>query len=198
MKNLLLILLVLAPLAIVLADFRSVIARKKAGAGACDTLNIDYSGTVTDTFGVNGTTEYYYATFVSSGDVSAHTVCRIDVMFDVTGSPTGNIYASIYTHDATPDDPGTMVGDESDGIDVSTITGPDEWVSFTGLTATLSGSTDYWVVVRVDTINASNYLSLQGWNRTGGDDEIRRSGITGPTWTDVTSFRTWMFRTYSE
>jgi len=103
----------------------------------------------------------YVAGRMVFGGTNGSTICKIVIYADKEGSPTQNYYASIWSHDSGEDDPDTIIGDESDAVNGASFPADFDSVtfSFSGSKPTLTNGTVYWIVLRADGIDASNYIN---------------------------------------
>lgn len=114
-------------------------------------------------------------------------VVKATVKLKATGSPTGNITASIYSHTGTfgsTGTPSTLVGTASDAIDATTVTAVYETYIFQFSTPVpLSASTNYFLVIEHPDGDASNYVQIQGLATSGTHAGNRAHNTAG--WTAV-------------
>jgi hypothetical protein len=80
---------------------------------------------------------------------ATETICRVDVPIYKFGSPTFNITAGIYSHDSMNDSPNALIGTQSGTVSATTLgtSDPGTLVQFTGLSASLTSGTVYWVAL---------------------------------------------------
>lgn len=156
-----------------------------AAGGGCSTLSIDRSGAFDDF--LNFTTETWIASKFTTG--SGVTICRADVdMVRVGTAASGTLQVAFYTDNGgSPSQPSTLVGTASGTIDRTTLSASETYVSFTGISAVLSASTVYWIVVKASAVgtNGSNddYVIIH----TQSGANCRGSANSGSVWTDMSA-----------
>jgi len=171
--------------------------------------NVEMSGCTTDIENsVNAVNEDSYASTNRDGDTSisggltndavgqafycttGDDLANVEVMLSKSGSPTGNAYAVLYAVTGTPGTDATPTGSAlatSDAFDVSTLDGTPTLtrIQFSGDEIyTLSSTTWYFIVIRYEGGDASNYILV-------GDDTSSPShsgnaavqAVSGDAWT---------------
>jgi len=169
-----------------------------SAASACDTL-VHSAGTASDssyTCCKTAATTYYATKFTAPKDA---TICRIDVFLDKVASPTMNVAAGIWGHDAGNDEPENGdIKDNSDTIVASTFpaNGSPDWVEFsTNLSAAITNGDTFWVVVFGDATDATNHFQ---WHNDDAAVELVKKDADGAAWAQQTAFKSMMFRLYEE
>ena len=143
--------------------------RTVPGGGGCATARDTDTGTTNgnQTWASSSPNLYVATRFVAAATT---TICRIDMAIYKLGTPTMNLFAFIYTHDAGNDSPNVLVGSESSALSATTLgtTDPGTFPSFTGLSASITASTVYWVCMRAASVgDASNNII---WSYGGSAD----------------------------
>lgn len=105
------------------------------------------------------------------------------VRMSVNGTvAAGTLQAKIYTNNSG--NPGTLVGTASATVDRTTIVGGDVEVDFTGISASLTGSTTYWMIVEASATDGGSSNSVRWIGTTNGSDGIRGSQA-GSSWDNL-------------
>src|SRR3990167_5888647 len=125
-------------------------------------------------------------------------VIQVDLKLFKTGSPTGNIWAEIWS-DST-DLPNAQIGVDSATVDVSTLgASPGAFVTFTWVTGpSIVANTKYWIVfngdyAQSDTVNAS---WMADSDESGGGFSISARSNDGSTWAALSATFDFMFKEY--
>jgi hypothetical protein len=85
------------------------------------------------------------------------TITDVRGYFTVNNSPTGYVRAKIYSDSTGPDE---LIG-VSEPVDISTISGTNTAVDFTGLSASIVSGTDYFIAFEVSsTVGGSNDFNV--------------------------------------
>lgn len=142
------------------------------GGGSCATLYKDQYG-ARDSGNNFGYYFYLGSTFTTVG---GGTVCRTLVQLE--GSATGTLQASIYTKSGSS--PGTLIGTASALVNASTIPAIVDFVEFTGMSATLSATTEYFFI-----LHASDNI-LTDFTKHNSS-EIIRGSPDGSSWDSIGS-----------
>jgi len=142
--------------------------RKVAAGGSCSTARDSDAPATTgsQTWASTSPSAYIAARFTAAATA---TICRIDTAIYKLGTPSMDLFAFIYTDQAGPS-PNVIVGSESSALSATTLgtTDPGTLVSFTGLSASITASTVYWVCMRVSAIgDVSNNII---WSNGGAAD----------------------------
>jgi hypothetical protein len=164
-----------------------------AAAGCSSVAQAEAIGDYDDQFpaGSNGN-EYVGTKFVAS---STTTICAIEVYIEKDNSPVGDTNACIYTHDAGEDDPDSAV-DCSDSVNANTWPADGSPALFkyeTGLSAAITNTTTYWVVIFHDGDNTNNGDIWRGDSAT--ERTVKDADGLG-TWTLATATKTIAFNLY--
>lgn len=94
--------------------------------------------------------------------VDAGPVCKAVIsMKNAAGTTPGNISVYFETDNGSNQPSGTPVGDESDTVAASTLTGDYANIAFTGFSASFTVSAKYFLIVKFSTVDADNYASFQ-------------------------------------
>ena len=191
MKKLLTLLISLCFVSIVSARPTTFIGHAGGyGVGACATNQQSETGSVDGSYGIgkSATRQWVATEFVANGN---YTVCAVDLYLAAIGSPTFNITAYIYSHDAVESDPDAQIGTGSDSIDSSTLGGTDTAVKFENMDATLVSGTTYWLVTYCDGADISNYVNWS-YDLSGAVELMKYDDDGSGTWIligDTTTFR---------
>ncbi len=158
------------------------------------------SGTVTAVF-INASFKYVGYSFTAGGYggtwSGTKTACSVTVNLLRIGSPTGTLSACIYSGNTNPT---TLIGTcSTNTVNYSDVGTGITSISFTGLSATLTAETIYWVVI-IGSANGSSgntiASGLSGYNE--GSPHITKSSNDGTTWGgDLSAFRTGSFTLYT-
>ncbi len=167
MKRLLIASLVLLGVSVALADRfppGALVSSKRAaaGGGSCSTTRDTLSGTIGDARVVGQYFDKRAVQFTAGG---TYTICKAVLKLAKVGSPTGyNLSVQIYTDSAGS--PGTQVGTGSGNLDAGTLTTSPTFsdAEFTGMSASLTSGTTYWLVVSIDTVVDGNQVN---WGSSG-------------------------------
>ena len=157
----------------------------EATGGSCDTLKDSETGTSTGNAEVGrfGTNLWQASKFTAG---SSYTVCGLTVQLTENGDLSGSgntITACIYSHDAGEDDPSTVVGSCSDAINMSTIDdgGVETEYTFSNVSAAITNTATYWVVLYSSGIDNTNYPTWQLTNAATVERTMKDGDGTG-TW----------------
>lgn len=94
------------------------------------------------------------------------TICALEVEIRRVGSPAGTITASIWSESV--DAPGTLVGSASATVTASTLGTSMSAVSFTGLSASITSGTTYFLVLEFSAAGTgSDYVQWQYYSGAG-------------------------------
>jgi hypothetical protein len=122
---------------------------------------------------------------------TSYTATAVDVWLREIGSPAaGTIQVAIYSNNSN--NPDSLVGTASATIDRTTFPGTDTATRFTGLSASLTSGTKYWLVVISSTADSGSQLI---WTNVSGAF-LRRVSETGASW-DTTANRGQNFKIFS-
>jgi hypothetical protein len=116
---------------------------------------------------------------------SSYTLTRVDVPLWKNGTPAFSCVAAIYSDSANA--PGSLIGTASSEVDMSSIpTSEGAEVSFTGLSATISSGTLYWLVIYKSSGTSAYGTTWVWWpfinNAEGTPMENVRSTYAPTTW----------------
>lgn len=141
----------------------------------CGNLFTDINGTPGGTSQIfsDSTRTYIAAGFTNT---TACTICKI-VAHNISknGSPTMNISISIYSSLAGL--PNAIVGTGSATVSASTLPSSLSDFTFTGLSATLSANTLYYVVIQADATDGSNNVNWKQQTVTGPSSYKSANGL---------------------
>ncbi len=118
------------------------------------------------------------------------TVCKVNLYLEKFGSPTFNIKVHIYSHDAGNDEPDTLIGTSSDVINAATLTTSEAIYSFVNISASITNTTTYWVVVECVTVGDADNYGRWHHNETGTTERVVRDADGLGTWTLTSTTRT--------
>lgn len=153
-----------------------------ASGGGCDGTTNIYDAPVAWDNGHDNTFYTWYGEKFTT--TNAFTACTLVIYVNRLGSPGGTIRASIYTDNANK--PGTLVGSWSATQNCSSIGTSVDFNGVFSISATLSSSTVYWVVINTSQAGtAGNYIQ---WIGKAGVAWARLRGSTdGSTWDDLST-----------
>lgn len=177
------VLLGAAPALLLPRKSQAVVIVQPVAVAGCATLAQDHSGANTAQFNVGSGSSRAYAAgqFAATAD---RTVCRVDLPLFKSGSPTMDLYISLYSNNAatTPDEPNAIIGSEhATPVNAATISATDPiaggtWASWTGMSWSITNTTLYFIVVRTSAQDAANFClwpcfgaSTTGAGATDGD-----------------------------
>jgi hypothetical protein len=156
----------------------------------CEDTMFTLTGTTDGTLTIGDTSaRRYRATKFITGEDAIY-VCAADVQMSRTESPSWNLRVAIYSHDSEGDQPDAQIGTGSSAVAASTLPTSEDAVRFSNISASLSASTTYWMVVWSDSDSALGGSSAQ-WHRVvsspGGNSNM--SGSAGTSWTSQSTNR---------
>lgn len=164
-----------------------------AGGGACTVQKDQVSGAESDinALAADSGTTYVGGQFTAG---SSYTLCAVTLRLRKVGTPTFTLNAKIYTNNAGS--PGTLVGTGSNNFSISSLTTSDGDASFTGLSASLTSGTVYWIVIQStgSPNDFSNYGIVSG---AFGATTFRQSA-NGTTWSNGAGSIAIRFTSYSQ
>jgi hypothetical protein len=175
--------------------YQAAFLKPAAGGGGCTTLAGDFSGSyIADNPLGNAAQSKYFAVWFNAS--ATETWCRVDVNLKTTGSPTFTITASIYTYSGGT--PGALVGSASTPVNASSIGSSYGYITFSGLSASLTSGNDYCLVLTSSATDGSNYVQWRAGQISdpGHDTEWRSSN--GSAWTaiDIANISRGEFKAY--
>lgn len=133
--------------------------------------------------------------YIGSGFVAGatYTLTSVDMYMAKTGSPSFNISCEIWSNNSG--DPGSIVGSGSTNtIAASSITGSEAVYTWTGLNASITSGTTYFIVLICDTVgDGSNNIQL---HRNAVSANQIDTSPNGSTWTNASGTRRSKFATY--
>jgi len=197
MNPILLALLLATPMPV--QAFRIITVAHPASGGeapSCDTVQQMEWGTPTGDADVGrvSITMFIATKFVATG---TYTVCAADLMLSAVGSPTQSLTAAIYSHDAAEDDPDAIIVKASSPVDASTISGENQTVKFENISADITDGSTNWVVLTVDSYDASNYVDWEWWSSSPIERAVRDDDGVG-TWGSLSTSRAMMYKLYGD
>ena len=142
------------------------------------------TGAGNSSFGDVSATKWRATRFVAT---STTTVCEVEIEFRKTGSATFNVVVSIYSDtDAGGGnfEPDALIGTASDSVNGTAIVHL-AYHKFENLSASITNTTAYWIVLTADGNNASNYLNWR-FNSASTTERLERSS-DGITWTNAST-----------
>lgn len=175
----------------------SFIGRTRSVASAgCDTLKDSQTATAEEAASVgNIAGNTYVATKFTAG--SSYSACKVDLLLakaGATGTPTGNVFAYLYSDSSGS--PGTLLA-ASDLVDSTTLptAGTSNWVSFTfSSPASLTSGSVYWVATSHTNTAALSFVYW--WRNSGFVASGVYSSTNGTIWNSLSSRRN-NFKTFS-
>lgn len=123
---------------------------------------------------------------------SSYTVTRVDVYVAKNGSPTMDCQVEIWTQSTSL--PGVIVGTPSAVVNSSTFPAAEGAVSFYPSAAVTSG-TPYYVVLRCNSLSATDYILWYRITTSGRIDVYNPAGMG--TWSNSSVNRRSKFQTFS-
>lgn len=174
-------------------DFHVRRVGKAAGGGACTVQKDSVTAAESDIAYIGAdTAETYTAGQFTAG--STYTICAVTLRIRKVGTPTFTLNAYIYTNNAG--NPGTLVGTGSDNFSISSLSTSDGPAAFTGLSASLTSGTVYWIVVKATSApnDFTNYGYVSGAN---GSNTFKHSS-NGTSWTNGAASIAIRFISYSQ
>lgn len=168
----------------------SQLAATNAAAAGCATAQSSSTGT---SVGNKPVGQFSDSDWVASEftPTNSYTLCTVKLRLYAVGSPSGNLKAYIYAESAGL--PTTLVGTGSDTVAASSVPSTNTVVTFSNMSASLTSSTKYFVVLENSVVNSSNYI---GWDAVSLSGNTAKSG-DGSTWADYASDRTLYFEAFS-
>lgn len=165
-------------------------------AAGCDTLKDSQTATAEEAASVgNVAGNTYVATKFTAG--SSYSLCRVDLLLakaGATGTPTGNVFAYLYS-DASGA-PGTLLA-TSDPVDATALptAGTSNWVSFSfSSPASVASGTVYRVATSYTNTAALSFVYW--WRNSAFVSGGVHSSTNGTTWNPLSS-RQNNFKTFS-
>lgn len=183
MKTILSLLLVLwlgvatSPAPIIVNSYRF-----SGGGGAPPTLQYDGSGSFDDL------NDFSFYTWLANNFVSpgTFTCTAAKARLSAAGTiPAGTLTLRIYT--SAGGNPGVQVGTASANVDRTTVSGGDVEVDFTGLNASLTNGTTYFVVLQASSTDGGNSGNSVRWIRTTDGTQTLRGSTDGTAWDNLTT-----------
>lgn len=164
-----------------------------SGGGACATEQLAQGTTFSDNVRFSYFTNLS-ASFTTGG--SGYTVCKIQCELGASGTvPSGTLYAAIFTDSAGS--PGTQVGTASGTIDRTSIAAGPTFVEFTGVSATLSSATTYWVVLVASARDTDGVNGIYWILDSDGESGNAKGKWTSDGWESLGGSRTTNFKLFS-
>lgn len=174
-----------------------VLRGQRPASATCSTARDSITGTTASSSTVGNTAlRTYVATRFTAA--ASTTICKAVLRMDKVGSPTFNVTVSIWTHDGVDDDPETLIGVASGVVASSSFATSEADVEFTGISAAITSSTVYWVVVQVSALgDASHHIRWYNISESATDLVMGDGDGVGP-WVNVSSVRHAKFQLYSQ
>lgn len=119
---------------------------KSSGEASCTTLQLDYSGGGTSDSRTTANSSSFIYLASAFGTTGGFTCCAASAWLERIGSPSGTLTAEIWSDAAGS--PSAIVGSSSNTVNISSVPTSQTETSFTGISAALSASTSYWLVLR--------------------------------------------------
>ena len=158
----------------------AILGGVSGGVSAC---TVKESMETTDTYiAIFGTAAKTYGAAVWTTGGAGYDLCRIDVNFTKFGSPTGNINAYVYGNTGTEPDEGNIIATSTTTLSMGSMT--NGWQRFDFNDTALSAATNYWIVLKTDTVgDGSNYIRwLADSTSTPGEVDHSEDGATWTWW----------------
>jgi hypothetical protein len=166
-----------------------------AGSGepSCDTEVQSCTTAVNATDSIIGSTYRWKAAKFAAGD--SVTVCSTSLRLKKVGSPTFNLTAYIYGSTGTEPDESNIIGG-SDSVSASSLSTSYAYISFTGMSAAITNTTEYWIVLVASAVgDASNYVHIRIDTGCDFEDGVKYSS-NGTSWTNSSSDRGFNYYLY--
>lgn len=129
--------------------------------------------------------------------VGSFTVCKAQAYLAQQGTTAaGTLEALIYTESGS-NTPGTLVGTGSGTVDRTTIPGSQSFIEFTGMSASLSAATTYWLILKASAIDANGSNRIFWQVDTTGETGLIKSSVNGTVWDATGTNRTFTFKLFS-
>lgn len=178
---------------------RGVIQKKNAVVGCTTEQDGDDDTGAANWRSINYDTNDWIGAHFTAG--ASYTACAIKLRLKKYGSPTFKIRAAIYTNNTESpcnvvNCPGTIVGTASEEFDVSVLTTSEALYTLTGMSAALTNTTVYWLVLYYSS-GATNYYNdyIQLASKSGGINDITHYGTDGLAWTAGDAYQISLFKT---
>jgi hypothetical protein len=135
----------------------------KAAGGVTFTARDSVTGTaaVTNYFAFNSNLAIA-CQFTAGG---TYTITKADISAHKVASPVYNVICAIYTNSAGA--PGSLVGTASGTVNAATFSTSEATVTFTGMSASLTSGTVYWVVLYAPS-GGNDFTNYTVWDSTAG------------------------------
>jgi hypothetical protein len=165
-----------------------IVAKKKAActteAQTCTSTANVFDATVGKTAAWKGST--FVADFTG-------TICSIKLSMKKVESPTFNINVYIYTD--VSDAPNELVGTGSNAVAASTLGAGYGWIEFTGMSAAVTATNEYWIVVKTSATDETNHVAFNTDINCKDTYGIKYSS-DGSSWTNSSTTRGALFYAY--
>lgn len=125
---------------------------------------------------------------------SSYTLCAITVPLEKVGTPSYTLTAYVYSNSSNS--PASLIGTGSAGIATTSLGTSYANITFTGLSAAITASTQYWVVIKSTSAPNDNTNYAQ-WGGTGsGCTPYFAISPTGSSWSTGDACVTGILTTY--
>jgi hypothetical protein len=129
------------------------------------------------------TTDQYYWRAVKFTAAGNYKICKAVMSLSRTGSPVGNLTASIYSHDSGGDKPDALVGSASSNVAKGDVPTTTTDVAFSDMVAQLTSNTTYWLILKSGAADdGSNKINVNAVFLGGGSNMTRASDDGGSTY----------------
>lgn len=184
---------ILAPLATLKGVPLSVFLSGGVSAGGSsyvlkDSNEITSSGNY-EVGGTLATQKYVASKFVAT---SSYSLNRVDVPASKVGSPTNDYFCEIWSDSGTL--PSAKIGTTSAAVNGASFPASEAWVTFYP-TATITSGTNYFIVIWTATNSGTDHI-LWYRNTSGTVERVDSTDDPGTGWSNLTTTRQCMFRTY--
>lgn len=168
-------------------------ALSAGGGGGCTVQKDQVAGAESDinALAADSGTTYVGGQFTAG---SSYTLCAVTLRLRKVGTPTFTLNAKIYTNNAGS--PGTLVGTGSNNFSISSLTTSDGDAAFTGLSASLTSGTVYWIVIQ--STGSPNDFSDYGIVSGAFGSTTFRQSANGTTWSNGAGSIAIRFTSYSQ
>jgi hypothetical protein len=166
-----------------------------AGSGEpnCNTEVQSCATATNPTDSLMGATYRWKASKFVAGDSA--TICSISLRLKKTVSPTFSLAAYIYGSTGTEPDESSILGG-SDSVDSASLSTSYAYISFTGMSAAITNTTEYWIVLVASEVgDASNYVNIRIDSGCDFEEGVKYSS-NGTSWTNSSSTRGFNYYLY--
>lgn len=138
--------------------------------GGVETEGQNYKTGQNDYYHIHYDNSYYRAgQQITTGSSEAGTVTKISLYLQKWGSPSGNIWAELWSDDGSDGPNAILTNGKSANVSIASLGTSFGWIDFTWVSGpTIAGSTKYWIVLDSDIANSDTTNARWGYAYTGG------------------------------